>query len=93
MMGLRALPLPVVPRIDVRRRRAEDSVRSGWASRISSRLRFGVLMAFGLGTSWVEGEVRLMSSMPPVLEGVALRRVVGGFGMMATKFDLREWGL
>lgn len=71
-MGFWAVPLEV-DGFATRRRRAEERVRSGISD---SRARFGVCMGSALSDSAMDGDVRLMSSMPPVLDGVEVESVI-----------------
>jgi hypothetical protein len=77
-IGLLALPLDV-PAFAVRRRSAEESVRSGGGM---SRFRLGVITGSCSMVLWTDGEVRLRSSIPPVLEGVEFRIATGGSGVV-----------
>jgi hypothetical protein len=87
-MGLLTLPFDV-PGFAVRRRSAEDRVRSGGGM---SRFRLGVLTGSSM-VSWTDGEVRLRSSIPPVLEGVEFGIEVGGSGVEAAMVVLLLRGL
>jgi hypothetical protein len=81
-MGLCAVPLLVVG-FATSCRRAEDSVRSGTGG---DRFRLGVLVIFSLSDSWrdEDGDVKMISSMPPVLEDVVFLVVAGTLDVVGT---------
>jgi len=75
-MGLWTVPLGV-DGFATRRRSAEESVRSGIGG---SGFRSGVCMESGPSDSATDGDVRLMSSMPPVLDDVKVGSVTVTWG-------------
>ena len=87
-MGLFALPF-AVPGFVESRRSAEESVRSGADG---ARFRLGVFMLARGREPLLDGEVRLISSMPPVLDGDAVELGFEGLGVMSTWQTFLGWG-
>lgn len=73
-----------------RRRRAEETVRSSGGG---ARLRLGVSVGSIAIDSVTDGEVRLMSSMPPVLEGDWLETKGEGIGVFESRKTLPCFGV
>jgi hypothetical protein len=94
-MGLFMLPLLVPgaafdPGFATSRRSAEERVRSGTDG---ARFRLDIRLVSCVTDSPTDGEVRLMSSTPLVLEDVSVTAVVGGSDVEGTWMSLLLRGL